>query len=191
MPTIKYIHKLRIFNKLKSVYRFNSVGKRKESSAEHSWSCLIIADFFLSKTKRKLNRLKVYELLMYHDVVEIEAGDTPLHPKIKKLDKNQREGKALEILRKELPSPINRKFARLFKEFEDQKTIESKFAKAIDVLDAEIHEMDYKKDWKGWSAKFLKDQKSKYFEEFPEIKKTFNMLTKYLTKNGYFTQVKR
>lgn len=42
------IHKLRVFNRLKTVYRRNSVGNRKESSAEHSWSCLILADFFLS-----------------------------------------------------------------------------------------------------------------------------------------------
>ncbi len=186
MPTINDIHKLRIFNRLKSVYRLNSVGKRKESSAEHSWSCLILADFFLSKTKRKINRLKVYELLMYHDVVEIEAGDTPLHPKMKKINKNEREQKAVQILRKKLPSPVNSKFARLFNEFEAQKTIESKFAKAIDTLDAQIHEMDYKKDWKGWSAEFLIDQKSNYFEEFPEIKKTFNQLMEYLVKNGYF-----
>ena len=41
------IHKLRLFNKLKSVCRYNTVDNRKESSAEHSWSCLIIVDFFI------------------------------------------------------------------------------------------------------------------------------------------------
>ena len=186
MPSIKELNKLRIFNRLKSVYRLNSVDKRKESSAEHSWSCLILADFFLSKTKRKINRLKVYELLMYHDVVEIEAGDSPLHPGIKHLDKKEKEKKAVEILRKDLPFPLNSKFARLFKEFEEQKTIESRFAKAIDAMDSEIHEMDHKEDWDGWTAEFLKEKKAKYFEEFPELKKTFSTLMKYLIKNGYF-----
>ncbi|WP_457619098.1 HD domain-containing protein, partial [Lutibacter sp.] len=137
------INKFRIFNKLKTVYRFNSVENRKESSAEHSWSCLILADFFLSKFNFNLDRLKVYELLMYHDVVEIEAGDTPLHPEVKRLSKSEKEKKAMELLHKDLPTPLNEKFVKLFTEFEEQKTLESKFAKAIDALDAVIHELDY------------------------------------------------
>ncbi|MDD3263959.1 MAG: HD domain-containing protein [Candidatus Nanoarchaeia archaeon] len=182
------IHKFRIFNKLKTVYRFNSVENRKESSAEHSWSCLILADFFLSKYSINVDRLKVYELLMYHDVVEIEAGDSPLHPEIKRLDKYEKEKKAMELLEKTLPTPLNLKFSNLFNEFEEQKTMESKFAKAIDALDAEIHELDYKKDWKGWSEEFLIDKKLKYFEEFPEMKKIFFEIVDYLKENDYFNQ---
>jgi len=182
------IHKFRIFNKLKSVYRFNSVENRKESSAEHSWSCLILADFFLSRAKFNVDRLKVYELLMYHDVVEIEAGDTPLHPKIKRLDKSEKEKKAMKLLHKELPTPLNDKFLKLFTEFEEQKTLESKFAKAIDALDAEIHELDYKKDWKGWSEEFLITKKLRFFEEFPELKKVFFEILDYLKENNYFDQ---
>lgn len=75
------INKFRLFNKLKSVYRFSSVDNRKESTAEHTWSAMILADFFLTKTEIKLDRLKIYELLMYHDVAEIYARDTPFIPK--------------------------------------------------------------------------------------------------------------
>ncbi len=84
---IEEINKLKIFNKLKTITRSSSVDNRKESTAEHTWSALVLADFFLTKTNTKLNRLKVYELLMYHDVAEIYAGDTPLHPEIKTLNK--------------------------------------------------------------------------------------------------------
>lgn len=182
------IHKFRIFNKLKTVYRFNSVGNKKESSAEHSWSCLILADFFLSKFDFNLNRLKVYELLMYHDVVGIETGDTPLNPKIKRQDNSEKEKKAAKLLHKELPIPLNDKFLKLFTEFEEQKTLESKFAKAIDALDAEIHEIDYKQDWKGWTEEFLISKKLKFFEEFPELKKVFFEIIDYLKENNYFDQ---
>jgi len=182
------ILKFRIFNKLKAVYRFNSVENRKESSAEHSWSCLILADFFLSKFDFNLDRLKVYELLMYHDVVEIEAGDTPLHPEIKSLYNSVREKKAAELLHKNLPSPLNNKFLKLFTEFEEQKTLESKFAKAIDALDAVIHELDYKQDWKGWTEEFLINKKLKFFEEFPELKKVFFEILDYMKKSNYFNQ---
>ena len=119
---MKDIHKFRIFNKLKTVYRFSSVENRKESTAEHSWSCLILADFFLSRINFNLDRLKVYELLMYHDVVEIEAGDSPLHPNIKRVNKSEKEKKAMKLLHKELPTPLNDKFLKLFTEFEEQKT---------------------------------------------------------------------
>lgn len=182
------IHKFRVFNKLKSVYRFNSVDKRKESSAEHSWSCLILADFFISKYYPSLDRLKVYEILMYHDVVEIEAGDCPLHPDIKRLDKKEKEKQASHLLEQSLPSPLNRKFTNLFNEFEEQKTLESRFAKAIDALDAQIHELDYKEDWKGWTEEFLVTKKMRLFEEFPEMKKIFFEIIDYLKENDYFSQ---
>lgn len=74
------INKLRKFYHLKNVDRDAVVGKRKESSAEHSWSTLILADYFLNiMNDKSLNRLKVYELLLYHDIVEIESGDIPIH----------------------------------------------------------------------------------------------------------------
>lgn len=83
---------------------------------------------------------------------------------------------------------IGKKAALLFKEFEACSTMEAKFAKAIDQLDAVIYEMDYKEDWKGWNAKFLKEKKSKYFEEFPELKKAFEKLVEFAGKEGYFSQ---
>ncbi len=185
------INKFRIFNRLKTVYRFNSVAARKESSAEHTWSCLMLADFFLSKASCNLDRLKVYELLMYHDVVEIEAGDTPMAPEANesgRREKEEKEAKAAKILEKTLPAPLNSKFASLFNEFEAQKTREAKFAKAIDALDSEIHELDYKKDWKGWTKEFLVKKKAHLFDDFPELKKVFGMLLDYLVENRYFEQ---
>jgi len=78
--TMKEINAFRILNGLKSAYRLNKVGERRESAAEHSWSCLLLADPFLSSCEEPLDRLKVYELLLYHDVVEIIVGDSPLQP---------------------------------------------------------------------------------------------------------------
>ncbi len=182
------IQKLRIINQLKTIYRFNSVQDRKESSAEHSWSCLILADFFISKYNLNIDRLKVYELLMYHDLVEIESGDSPLHPEIKRADKSEKEKKAMDLLHKNLPAPINEKFLNFFTEFEEQKTKEAKFAKAIDALDAIIHELDYKQDWKGWTEEYLISEKLKYFNDFPELKKVFFDILDYLKENKYFNQ---
>src|SRR3989338_7190882 len=117
------IHKFRIFNRLKSVYRYASVDDRHESTAEHSWSSLVLADFFLNemivKKKMNIDRLKVYELLMYHDIVEIEAGDTTLHPDKEslKLSQKEREKKAFDTLKEKFPKSIKEKIVLLVKEF--------------------------------------------------------------------------
>lgn len=64
--------KVLVLYQLKAVYRACDVDDRKESSAEHSWGCMILADYFLSKMKLKLDRTKVMDILLYHDLVEVE-----------------------------------------------------------------------------------------------------------------------
>lgn len=187
------ILKYKLLNGLKSVNRSAIVGSRRESPAEHSWGCLMLADFFLSRMdlkKRKINRLHVYELLMYHDVVEILAGDAQLHPENVDATKNKDVGEqeAAKLLRERLPVPLGEKFFVLFQEFEDQKTVESRFAKAIDKTEAVIHELDYKERWKGWTPEFLIKVKGPFVEEFPELKKAFYELLEYEKREGYFGQ---
>ena len=80
------------------------------------------------------------------------------------------------------------KFVQLFKEFEDGNTSEAKFCKAIDALDAVIHEMDYKSDWKGWTEEFLREKKGPLFEEFPKMKALFEESLKFAREGGYFGQ---
>ena len=180
------IEKYRIVNKLKSTYRFASVGNRKESSAEHSWGCLLLADYFLSSTRLDLDRVKVYELLMYHDLVEIEAGDTPTAPGVSQDSKLERERQGAKKLSQKLPGILVAKYTEIFSEYVAQKTVEARFAAAIDALEAEIHELDYRQDWKGWTLEFLKAKKAHLFTEFPELKEVFVGITDYLVKEGYF-----
>jgi putative hydrolases of HD superfamily len=185
---MKEINKFRTIYELKEVYRENSVGKRKESSAEHSWSCLVLADYFMSKYDIKLDKLKVYELLMYHDLLEIETGDIPLNPNNtnKIIEKNEEE--EMKKLENKLPSPINQKFIELYKEYKERKTKEAKFSKAIDVLDAQIHELDYKEDWKGWTKEFLIEQKIKYVREFSPLEEAFNEILEYLIEKKFLEE---
>ena len=178
--------KIRKFYELKKVYRMNTVENRKESSAEHTYSCLILADYLLSSLKLKLDKIKVYELVLYHDVVEIEAGDIPIHHLEKKKNKKENELKALHSLKDKIPKLLKSKFVNLFLEFEEQKTREAKFAKAVDKLDAIIHELDYKKDWKGWSEKFYRSLNDEPFIQFPELKNAYETINDFARKNSYF-----
>ena len=182
------INKLRKLYQLKNVERACSVQGRKESAAEHSWSSLILADYFMSIMEKKLDRLKVYELLMYHDVVEIEVGDIPIHHEDKRVNKKEIELKAMMKLKEDFPEVMKEKIWELFNEFENQETREAKFAKAIDFFDAELHELDYKQDWKGWTEEMLRKYKSKAFDEFQEVKEQFDKMLEYCHEEGYFGQ---
>jgi len=182
------LEKFRTLYKLKSVYRMTSVDNRKESTAEHTWSCLMLADYVLSKSDIDIDRLKVYELLMYHDIVEIHAGDSPLDPNNEITDQKERETASFNRLSEELPEALSEKYKQLYEEFESMQTLESRFAKAIDKLDAQIQELDYKNDWKGWTEKFLRDKLTKYYIEFPVIIGLFEEFLKYARDNGFFDQ---
>lgn len=179
---------LRVFYKLKQVNRITVIGNRYESTAEHTWSALMLADYFLTKCTFPIDRLKVYELLMYHDIVEIHAGDTPMHPHMSRHGKKEREQESAHRLMHEIPSELRDKYAALFAEYESNKTIEAQFAHAMDKLDAEITELDNKHNWKGWTEKFIRDHKQKYFENFPELQEFFEQLIRFEKENGYLDE---
>ena len=73
---MKDLMKIRKMYELKSIYRKAKVGTRHESSAEHTWSSMMLADYLFRYVKN-INRLRVYELLLYHDIAEIQTGDIP------------------------------------------------------------------------------------------------------------------
>lgn len=182
------LQQLRTINKLKSVYRESSVDNRNESTAEHTWSAIVLADYFLTKHPRKINKQRVFELLLYHDFVEIETGDIPLTPGTNREGKKEREIIAAPILAKKLPEELAKNFLSCFDEYEKQLTVESRYAKAIDKLDAQLHELDYKEDWKGWSEEYLREKIQKHVKEFPELEETFEELICFCNENNYFEQ---
>lgn len=180
------INKLRVLYGLKEVYRHNSVGKRRESTAEHIFSSLFLADFLLHRYDLGVNTLRVLELVLYHDAVELYAGDTVLHPGVNREGKEEREREAASRLERELPEGFAGRYRIAYEEFELQRTREAKLAKAIEQLDSEIHELDYKRDWKDWTEEFLRKSKERYFREFPDLSELFEENVAYLRSNGYF-----
>jgi len=162
------IDKFRVIYKLKSVNRYATVDNRKESSAEHDWSSLILADYIMTKTHINIDRLKVYELLMYHDLMKIHAGDTPINPSIEdqhkvEINQLQKEKQAFHKIITELPENLSKKYESIYTEYIESVSEEAKFARAVEQLDAEIHEMDYKQDWKNWTEEFLRKKKNQIF----------------------------
>lgn len=187
------IKKLKTLFLLKEVDRsFCPVNNREESTAEHTYSTLILCQYFLPKVnktlKKKLNELKVMKMLLYHDIVEIEAGDTYLYDEKLQIGKEDKEKKALLKMKNKLPKEIYKDFDVLWNEFELGKTKEARFCKAIDKLDPMIHNLDNKQAWRKAkiTEKLLRSKKQKYFEEFLVLLKVFNDIIKYVKANKYF-----
>ncbi|MFA5926308.1 MAG: HD domain-containing protein [Parcubacteria group bacterium] len=183
---IEDFKKILVLYKLKEVYRSCHVLDRNESSAEHSWGSMILADYFLSRMKTKLNRERVMDILLYHDLVEIEAGDTYVHDKEAAKTKKQREKKGLARLKRRIPKELVKKYAGLFKEFQDRQTAEAKFANAIDKLDPIIHSLENSRSWIEWdlSEEDIREVKEKYLVFSREFMKILDELLKYLRKSN-------
>lgn len=183
--SIKDLEQIRTLLKLKEVERFTIVKERQESTAEHSWACMILADYFLTKHP-ELHREKVMDLLMYHDLVEIEAGDTNwLDPDKEAKEKREEEG--FLRLKKKIPSSLAEKYHRLHHEYIEHKTQEAKFAHAIDKLEPCIHYLDYPKEWHKMklTEALIREKKQPSFEPFPEIMEFWEDLIIFLKKNNY------
>lgn len=119
---------------LKSVVRQSPLAdrSRRENSAEHSWHlamfALILAD------DEAVDTGQVIKLLLVHDIVEIDAGDAPIHGNHNSQDIEARENAAAERLFGLLPDDQAAKLSALWREFEAAETPEARFAKALDRL---------------------------------------------------------
>jgi putative hydrolases of HD superfamily len=124
-------------NKLKTIFRTNTtLPERKESTAEHSWSATMICLILMPKLTEEfpeVNEQKVLDLILTHDLVEIYAGDVIFSDDKARQDKVTDEEKAVVKLAAIEPE-FGQRLISLFHEFEAQKTIESKIAKAADAI---------------------------------------------------------
>jgi len=179
---MKDFERLHTAYKLKEIERKGTVaGKRYESAAEHIFSSLILARYFLKKIKG-MNERRVMKMLIYHDLVEIYAGDTFILDEKMTESKKAREQKSFNRLIKDLPSEISPEFRSSWKEFEQGKTKESRFCKAVEELDPIIHSMHKPAEWKkhGFTEQKLRSKKESKLKEFPAMLKLFNELIEYL-----------
>jgi putative hydrolases of HD superfamily len=121
---------------LKRVLRRNPLadGSRRENSAEHSWHLALFALVLAEHAAEPLDICRVVRLLLVHDLVEIDAGDTFAYDEEAHRDKAEREGAAAERLFALLPGDQDAELRRLWEEFEARDTPEALFAHAVDRL---------------------------------------------------------
>ncbi len=129
-------------DKLKQILRRTQLldRSRQENSAEHSWHIALIV-LVLSEyaDEDNLDLLQVIKLLLAHDLVEIDAGDTYCYDESGVQDQKEREKKAADRIFNILPEDQAKSFRALWDEYEDRRTPESRFANALDRFQPLLH----------------------------------------------------
>jgi putative hydrolase of HD superfamily len=123
-------------DKLKNVVRVSRLtdGSRPENSAEHSWHVAMMGLLLHEHAAGVVDPLHVIRLLLVHDIVEIDAGDTYCYDERGYVDKEQRERAAAIRLFGMLPDDQASQLLALWEEFEAMQTPAAAFANALDRL---------------------------------------------------------
>jgi putative hydrolase of HD superfamily len=109
-------------------------NSRQENSAEHSWHLAIMAIVLAEYAPPNVDLVRAIKMLLIHDLVEIDAGDTFCYDVQGNLDKSSREEKAATRLFGLLPAEQGKELREIWEEFEAFETATSQFAVALDRL---------------------------------------------------------
>ena len=137
-------------DRLKGVLRRSYLlnDPRRENSAEHSWHLAVLAMVLDEYANAEVNQRRVLKMLLVHDVVEIDAGDTYCYDAAGNESKADREQSAADRLFGLLPDDQRDEMRGLWEEFEGRETAEAKFAAALDRLMPLLH--NYHTQGRSW-----------------------------------------
>ncbi|MCC4224838.1 MAG: HD domain-containing protein [Pseudomonadota bacterium] len=138
-------------DQLKSVLRrtrVKSADRRLENSGEHSWHVALMAVLMQEHANAPVDIARVMKMLLIHDVVEIDAGDTFVYDVAASKEQEEKELKAAERLFGMLPSDQGDELFALWKEFEAAQSDDAKYAKALDRLIPML--LNYHNDGQSW-----------------------------------------
>lgn len=121
-------------DKEKNIFRqtYLADGKRKENDAEHSWHLALAAVLLKEHMKEDADLGRVMTMVLIHDLVEIDAGDTYAYDTEGAATKREREVKAADRIFGILPEDQGTYLRELWDEFEAYETAEAKYAHLLD-----------------------------------------------------------
>jgi putative hydrolases of HD superfamily len=122
---------------------------RRENDAEHSWHLGLMAILLVEHAQQpQLDLLRVLKMVLVHDLVEIDAGDTFAYDEVGAVDKAARETAAAERIFDLLPTDQAVELRALWDEFEARQTPEAQYAAALDRFQPMLH--NYRTQGKAW-----------------------------------------
>ena len=125
-----------------------SDGERKENDAEHAWHLAIMTLLLAEHAREPIDVLKTVKMLLIHDIVEIDAGDTYAYDEEAKQTQADRELLAAKRIFGLLPADQGEDLMALWREFEEQNTPEARFARTMDNLQPMM--LNAATDGKAW-----------------------------------------
>jgi putative hydrolase of HD superfamily len=139
--------------KLKNIYRQTLVlhEDRQENDAEHSFHLALMAAVLAEHAKEPADVLRVMKMVLIHDAVEVDAGDTYAYDTAGNATKRERELKAADRIFALLPDDQAAEYRALWDEFEARETPESKFANTLDRIQPLL--LNYKKGGISWKRR--------------------------------------
>jgi putative hydrolases of HD superfamily len=138
-------------DKLKSILRRTYLvhTDRAENSAEHSWHLAIMAILLAEHANEPVDLAKVMKMVLVHDIVEIDAGDTYFYDVAAGMDKAEREQTAADRIFGLLPPDQAQELRGLWDEFEKGESPEARFAVALDRFMPQLH--NYHTQGRSWA----------------------------------------
>jgi putative hydrolase of HD superfamily len=170
---------------LKSTLRYGITKKgRKESTAEHSWRLALMTFMIADKLNLDIDKFRAVKIALVHDIVEAVTGDIDSwdieRGAVLKKDKEENEKRAAIKLKNILPKEIGEEIYNLWLEYEEYKTKEAKFIKAMDKLETltQFFEAGHKIYHDGIDhMAFYAD---KYVNDFPELMEMLKIIKRKL-----------
>ena len=131
-------------DKLKSTLRATPLcdGSRRENSGEHSWHVALYAMTLAEHSSAPIDVSRVIKMLLIHDVVEIDAGDVPIHSDYDVEQHQRLEQAAAARIFGLLPADQAKSFRTLWDEFEAAESNDAVFAKSIDRVQPVISNLE-------------------------------------------------
>ena len=128
-----------------------SDASRKENDAEHAWHMAIMAVLLSEYSNEKIDVLKTMTMLLIHDIVEIDAGDTNAYDEEAKKTQRERELAAADRIFGLLPDDQAEYMRGLWDEFEERKTPEARFARTLDNVQPTL--LNNASEGRSWEEK--------------------------------------
>jgi putative hydrolase of HD superfamily len=149
-PLPRQIQFLLEIDRLKQITRRTLIadGSRRENDAEHSWHLALFAVVLAEHGPAELDLTRVIKMVLVHDLVEIDAGDTYCYDPAACATQRDRELAAAERIFALLPADQGNELRALWEEFEAKDTAESRFAAALDRLQPVL--LNYHTQGRAW-----------------------------------------
>ncbi len=176
---LKIIKNLLVFyqeaEKLKVTLRHgfhDDTPPRQESSADHSWMLGLIAMTLIDHLSVKVDKTKVFKMIIVHDLAEAVTGDIPaFEVSDRKTNKKQTELAAMQHLVRKLPERVADDFLSLWHEYEERKTPEAQFVQAVDKLESTMqHNNSDLAHWSDGDYSIHPYHKNDYFDFDPVMR---------------------